>query len=336
MKINDVITENTDAASSAYQQMMRFAAANKLPGIPPDQQIALALFQELQKQKAQNNQLGAELADAEERIDVATSSGKMYKQELGQHRTELDRERGEIEQQRGAMSQMDKAAAEREQASAEQIQQLTARLETIKSKPGVNDKMAKQLEQQIQDLEKKGVDSSQVQALERKMAQVQQMHQVDADAINTLVSQINDAEKVKKELGRNLETTSKNVNDQIAQIQKQLAHVKDVEQTVAAINDNLADINQDFDMTSRAVVDLDLKTKEIDKKVSDIGTAYGQRAVANDTAKMIRQQQAAAAQRNPAFDPRVTAQRLVDKGVLQSVDEQQMFRAINWATGIKK
>lgn len=344
MKLREVIVEDPNSAtgSNDYEQMQAFVRANRVQGIPPEQQVALALFKELKKQKQQNAALSDELNDAERRIDQATQSGKAQGQEIGMHRGELEKERKRGEQQKAEVGKLGQAYAEREQASQEQIQDITAKLDAVKTMPGVGKEAAEKLEKQIQDLTEKGLSAEHVEQLEQSIAAIQSMQVADEDAIKDLVNQINDAEKVKKELGKNLETTSKNVNDQIAQIQQQLAHLKDVEQTVATLSDTVGDVNQEFDLTAKAVydldhktADLDQKTAELDKKVSDIGTAYGQRAVANDTTKMIRQQpqQAAQAQRPPAFDPRVTAQRLVDKGVLQSVDEQQMFKAISWATG---
>lgn len=337
MKITDILNEDVSNTGD-YQKMLSFVKANQTHGVPPEQQMALALFKELQKQKQHNTELDSELAAAEQRIDVATQRGDLSNQELGKHRTELDRERNDIDQQRKSMAQMGQAQQEREAASTEQVQQLGQRLETIKNKPGVNSELAAKLEQQINSLEQKGISADQLQDLENKIANIQQMNHVDGKTIDDLVAQIKDAEQAKQALGKDLETTSKNVNDQIAQIQKQLEHLKDVEQTVAVMNDNLNDINQDFDLTSQAVVDLDLKTKDLDQKVSNISTAYGVKTMPNIAAQMIKQQpqQAAQAQRIPAFDPRVTAQKLVNKGVLQSVDESAFQRSIAWATGVRK
>jgi hypothetical protein len=84
MKINDILTEAGDD-SSDYQQMQAFVRANRVGGVPADQQVALALFKELKKQRAQNAELGRELSAAEQRIDQAMSSGELSKKELGMH-----------------------------------------------------------------------------------------------------------------------------------------------------------------------------------------------------------------------------------------------------------
>ena len=91
MKINDILCEAGDD-SGDYQQMLAFTRANRVGGVPDEQQIPLALFKELKKQQQQNQTLGAELDAAEQRIDQATASGELSRQELGMHRTELDRE----------------------------------------------------------------------------------------------------------------------------------------------------------------------------------------------------------------------------------------------------
>ena len=100
MKITDILSEDVAAAgSNDYQKMQDFVKANQTQGVPPDQQIALALFKELQKQKAQNTQLSAELDAADERIDLATQSNTLQNKELGMHRGELERERQSSKQQ---------------------------------------------------------------------------------------------------------------------------------------------------------------------------------------------------------------------------------------------
>ena len=58
MKSHEFIAEGPE--SSDYQQMLNFVNNNKTPGVPPDQQVALAMFRELNKQQAQNKQLDAE------------------------------------------------------------------------------------------------------------------------------------------------------------------------------------------------------------------------------------------------------------------------------------
>ena len=91
MKAREIFQENS-VSSSDYQKMLDFVRDNRDSGVPADQQVAVALFKELQKQKRQNQLLGKELSAAEKRIDQATRSGELSTQELGMHRAELDRE----------------------------------------------------------------------------------------------------------------------------------------------------------------------------------------------------------------------------------------------------
>lgn len=342
MRYNDLINE-ADTGADEYQQLQNFMKVNQTPGVPPEQQVALALFRELQRTQQHNNQLDAELKAAEQRIDVATKGGEMQKQALGKHQAELEKERGDIEQQQAAMGKLDKTYSEREMANKAQIKNLTDRLEQVKSKPGVDPKATAKLEKEISDLKKNGVSVDKVSSLEKSIAAVQQMHQVDDKAINDLMSKVNAAqekakelEKTKQDLGQNLDKTSSDIQSEIDQIKQQLAHFREVEQTLASVRNNVDSINQEFDDTTKAVVDLELKTREIEDQVTSIGTAYGKQAVAN-ASQMIRQQpqQAAQAQRLPKADPRAIAQNFVTKGDLTTIGENQLLKAIKWATDKK-
>ena len=146
MKITDIITEDAGpAGTNDYQKMMSFVRANAVQGLPADQQIALALFKELERQKQRNDDLDAELAAAEQRIDLATATGQRQQQAHGQQQSQLEKERGEIEK-------LDTAYSEREKASEQQIEGLAKKLEAVKAKPGVDPAVAQQLEKEIEQL----------------------------------------------------------------------------------------------------------------------------------------------------------------------------------------
>jgi hypothetical protein len=235
MKINDVLKEDGDT-SGDYQKMLAFVNANRVGGVPADQQIPLALFKEIQKQRQQNQALSAELSDAEKRINQALGAGELSKKELGMHRGELDRERAVGQKQQAAIGQMGQQYAEREKASAEQMKQLTGQLDAIKSKPGVDQKAAEELEDQIKQLSKNSVSADQISSLEAHIATVQDMQSVDDQVIKDLVAQVNAAQKASRELektkqtvGRDAEETAQRALDQIEQIKQQLAHFKEVE-----------------------------------------------------------------------------------------------------------
>lgn len=249
MKSHEFINE--DATTNDYQQMMKFVSANRTPGVPEEQQVAVALFRELQNQQKQNQQMGAELAAAEQRIDMATQSGELSRQELGKHRGELERERERGDKQKASIGKLDQAHAEREKASEEQIQQLASQLETIKSKPGVSAEAGKQLEQQIQELKSNGggIDAGKLQELEQTVASMQNMQQVDDTTMKNLVAQVQNAQsmadelaKSKSSLGKDVEQTSAQLQTQLDQMKQQLAHFREVEQTVSALQPMVQDV----------------------------------------------------------------------------------------------
>jgi chromosome segregation ATPase len=187
MRIYDILREAGDD-SGDYQQMLAFTRANRVGGVPDEQQIPLALFKELKKQQQQNQVLGAELDAAEQRIDQATQSGELSKQELGMHRTELDRERAAGDQQKAAVGQLGQQYAEREKASGEQIQQLAGQLQQVRNMPGVNQDSVDKLEKQIQDLSKTGIGADKVQELERSITAIQNAESADDAAIKDLIA----------------------------------------------------------------------------------------------------------------------------------------------------
>jgi chromosome segregation ATPase len=241
MKIYDILREAGDD-SSDYQQMLAFTRANRVGGVPDEQQIPLALFKELKKQQQQNQALGAELDAAEQRIDQATQSGELSQKELGMHRGELDREREAGEKQQAAVGQLGQQYAEREKASGEQIQQLTKQLEIVKNKPGVDKKAAEELEKQIRELGEKSVPMDRLAELENTIAAVQNMQTVDDAEIQDLMAQIERAQKDSKELektrqtvGKDAEKTAANALDQVEQMKQDLERLNQMAGRISTV-----------------------------------------------------------------------------------------------------
>jgi chromosome segregation ATPase len=254
MKISDVLTEAVpvSAPSNAgrdYINMLNFVKSSGLENVPPDQQVAVALFKELQKQQQKNTQMGRELNAAEKRIDQATASGELYGQELATHQAELDRERGEIEKQREKMGQIDQQYLGRAQASEQQMKSLTDQLEQLKIKPGVDQSTAETLQNQIEKLEKEGIDKEKYQDLQKNIESIQSMQQVDDRVIQDLVAQIKSAESAAAELGRTKQELGKDIGKQaeeaIARVDELTAEIQRLKQlagTVEAATATIGDV----------------------------------------------------------------------------------------------
>lgn len=317
MKITDIICEDaTPGGTNDYQKMMAFVKANNIQGLPPGQQIALALFRELERQKQRNDDLDSELKAAEQRIDVAARSGEMQKQAIGQQQAELEKERGAIEK-------LDTATGERERASRQQLQSLAQRLEAVKNKPGVDPAMAERLENEIAELRKKGMAADRVADLERSISAIQQKTQVDKDTMNDLIDRINDAEV----MGQEIEKTKTAARDQIEQLRKQLAHMQEIDKGLLS-----GDYEHD-----EAIGKLQLRIDALTAAVA------GKKAAAQgDAAKMITPTaapQPAANQQRYTPAQIATARKLGLSGDLEqptpsfAVAESAFQRSIAWATG---
>ena len=241
MKITDILKEASDD-SGDYQQMLAFTRANRVGGVPEEQQIPLALFKELKKQQQQNQAMGAELDAAEQRIDQATKSGELSKQELGMHRTELDRERAAGEKQQAAVGQLGQQYAEREQASGKQIQQLTSQLEQVRNMPGINKSAAQALEKQIKELGERSVPADRIAELESTIAQIQNSSIADDAEIQELMAQIEQSQKATQELEKNKQSVSKDVGkaaqdaiDQVEQMRQDLERLNQVAGRISTV-----------------------------------------------------------------------------------------------------
>jgi chromosome segregation ATPase len=254
MKISDVLTEAVPVSAPSnvgrdYINMLNFVKGSGLEGVPADQQVAVALFKELQKQQQKNTQMGRELSAAERRIDQATASGELYGQELATHQAELDRERGEIDKQREKMGQIDQQYAGRAQASEQQMRSLTDQLAQLKTKPGVDQSTAETLQNQIEKLEKEGIDKEKYQDLQKNIETIQGMQQVDDRVIQDLVAQIKSAESAAAELGRTKQELGKDIGKQaeeaIARVDELTAEIQRLKQlagTVEAATATIGDV----------------------------------------------------------------------------------------------
>jgi len=330
MKIYDILSEASDD-SGDYQQMLAFTRANRVGGVPDDQQIPLALFKELKKQQQQNQALGAELDAAEQRIDQATQSGELSQKELGMHRTELDRERAAGDQQKAAVTQLGQQYSERERASGEQIQQLASQLQQVKTMPGVDANAAKELEKKIKELGERSVSVDRLAELESSIAQIQNSSIADDSAIKDLLAQVNDAQKATKELektkqtvGRDAEETAKRALDQIEQIKQQLAHFRKVEQAVVELQPK---VNNEL----APKVDELVKARDFENQIKTIKAAKAFKAA--ETSAQLRQTTAANAQ--DAMTMPYPAQSITPTVPRPAVAESAFARSVAWATGKK-
>ena len=254
MKISDVLTEAVPVSAPSnvgrdYINMLNFVKGSGLEGVPADQQVAVALFKELQKQQQKNTQLGRELSAAEKRIDQATASGELYGQELATHQAELDRERGEIEKQQQKMGQIDQQYAGRAQASEQQMRSLTDQLAQLKTKPGVDQSTAETLQNQIEKLQKEGIGQDKYKELQKNIESIQGMQQVDDRVIQDLVAQIKSAESAAAELGRTKQELGKDIGKQaeeaIARVDELTAEIQRLKQlagTVEAATATIGDV----------------------------------------------------------------------------------------------
>ena len=326
MRLKEFVSEAVPVSAPSnvgrdYINMLNFVKGSGLEGVPADQQVAVALFKELQKQQQKNTQLGRELSAAEKRIDQATSSGELYGQELATHQAELDRERGEIEKQREKMGQIDQQYAGRAQASERQMKSLTDQLAQLKTKPGVDKSTAESLQNQIEKLQKEGIDQDKFKELQRNIESIQGMQQVDDSVIQDLVAQIKSAESAAAGAVQSKQELSRD-------IQQQLAHFKQVEQTVASLKQEVDDLEKDRNLNDQAIV--------------DIANAIGNLRKAMNTGKTAPAPQPAAPQAPKSnVDPRLV-QSLMRQGLLkpepdaEPVQESQLQKAIAWATGQTK
>jgi DNA repair exonuclease SbcCD ATPase subunit len=335
MKISDVLTEAgpTTAPSNVgrdYINMLNFVKSSGLEGVPADQQVAVALFKELQKQQQKNTQLGRELSAAEKRIDQATQSGELYGQELATHQAELERERGEIDRQREKMGQIDQQYASRAQASEQQMRSLTDQLTQLKTKPGVDKSTAETLQNQIEKLKKEGIGQDKFKELQKNIESIQNMQQVDDSVIQDLVAQIKSAEsaatsavQTKQELSRDLEQKTQTALDQVAQMRQDLEKLQQVEKKVASLSKELNDLEIEYSDTTKSVMDLEQNVYRLDTAI----TARNQAAAANAARQMKQMPQVAAqAQQVPAS--------IANKEVQQTAPlaESRFGELIRWAT----
>jgi hypothetical protein len=351
MKINDILNEASDD-SGDYQQMLAFTRANRVGGVPDDQQIPLALFKELKKQQQQNLALGAELDAAEQRIDQATASGELSQKELGMHRTELDRERAAGDQQKAAVGQLGQQYAQREKASTEQIQQLTSQLDQVRNMPGIDKKAAEDLEKKIKELGEKSVPLDRLAELESTIAQIQTSSIADDDTIKDLVQQVQDAQAA----------TDTRV-DMVTQMRQDIERLRQVEQGLQNDIDNLTNSYLETDATlwdieSQTIPELEQNIDLIKTKVSmdDIPTPAPVGQQSQTPPPPPPQQAPAPVATNPAQEPanepanepiwstaarkRAATAALIKSGHLQGEEpnfqvaaESAFKRSIAWATG---
>jgi DNA repair exonuclease SbcCD ATPase subunit len=368
MRLKEFINEAVPVSAPSnvgrdYINMLNFVKGSGLEGVPADQQVAVALFKELQKQQQKNTQMGRELSAAEKRIDQATASGDMYGQELATHQAELDRERDEIDKQREKMGQIDQQYAGRAQASEQQMRSLTDQLEQLKTKPGVDQSTAETLQNQIEKLEKEGIGQDKYKELQKNIESIQSMQQVDDRVIQDLVTQIKSAEsaaakidQTKQELSQQLDKTTQGALDQVEQMKQDLAKLTQLQTNIqSAVVDVLP---QQIERLQSKIGELDsenedqynelLKHQQVLDKIApgrEGGTPQGQPGMPSPTTKPFGKSPGPGtpvgdniAKQQQKIDARRLAQaqgiNVIDfEKEPESMTESAFRRSIAWATG---
>jgi len=358
MKINDILCEAGDD-SGDYQQMLAFTRANRVGGVPDEQQIPLALFKELKKQQQQNQALGAELDAAEQRIDQATQSGELSQKELGMHRGELDRERAAGERQQAAVGQLGQQYSEREKASQEQIEKLTGQLEQVKTMPGVDKKAADELEKKIKELGERSVPANRLAELESTIAQIQNSSIADDAEIQELMAQIEQSqkatqelEKTKKQISKDVSKTVQDTQDQVAQMRQDIERLRQIETNLEQELNDLRDSYQETDATLWDIESQTLPTMTQDIAQLKTSGAIKDVPVPSEPQQPVKTPAPPRAQ-VPATTPNITQepanqpdwkidkeaifQKMKDAGYFQDqkIAESALARSIAWATGKK-
>ena len=271
--------------SQDYQKMMNFVQGQRLSGVPPEQQVAVALFKELEKTKAYNKQLGAELQAAGERADIGAEQGEITSKELTKHRGELEKEKV------------------KQQASKAQLQTLAQQLDQLKATPDIDPEATAALERQIADLEQRmqskqgtGVSADKIAELEKAIAAVQQGETVDAKAIEKLEQQFKDAE----EAAKTAQARVSQIKDYTAQIEKLNAEIDNLNSALAnSVKPKLDQLDQE---NEHVYQELEQHDSLINQVVNAV-TAPNPNAqnIATMAPKMVRQnpQQAGQAQQAP-------------------------------------
>ena len=272
MKLKEVICEAVPVSAPSnvgrdYINMLNFVKSSGLEGVPADQQVAVALFKELQKQQQKNTQMSRELSAAERRIDQATQSGELYGQELAMHQQELERERGEIEQQREKMSQIDQQYAGRAEASQRQMQALTDQLAQLKDKPGVDKSTAESLQNQIEKLKKEGIDKDKYAELQKNVEAIQRMQQVDDSVIQDLVAQIKSAESAAAELSQTKQAVSQDLEKQAQTALDQVDQLKQYLIRLSQFQNHLQNVV--VDVLPQEIEKLQSKVGQLDSENED-------------------------------------------------------------------
>lgn len=337
MKITDILKEDGQD-SGDYQQMLAFTRANRVGGVPDSQQIPLALFKELKKQQQQNQALGAELDAAEQRIDQATASGELSKQELGMHRTELDRERAAGDEQKAAMTQLGQQYGERERASREQIEKLTGQLEQVRNRPGVDKKAADELEKKIKELDQKSVPVDRLAELESSIGAIQNAQSVDDAEIQDLMAQIEQAQKATTELqktkqsvGKDVEKTAQAALDQVEQMRQDLERLQQVEKTVATLQPLVKSVL--VPKVDRLTQDKAIRDKiALKQSVRGLTQALKTGMLPSGTPAQLTAQPEPQAQL-PGFEDPANEPGYQDQLPLRSVAESKFQKRVQWATG---
>jgi uncharacterized coiled-coil DUF342 family protein len=244
-RVKENVKEAQESTGQDYQKMLQFVNNQRLSGVPADQQVAVALFKELEKQRAINKHMDSELEAAEELVSSNKKQGDVTSSELTKNRSELEKEK--IKQQ----------------ATKQQLQTLAQQLDQLRSTPDIDPEVTSAIEKQIAELQQKmqdtkgtGIDSNKVAELESAIAKIKQSETVDAEQFKKLQQQFKDAEQAaisaKDRVGQ--------VKDYTAQIEKLNAEIDGLTKTISADKKQINDLN-----VSIASV-INPKIQELDKE----------------------------------------------------------------------
>lgn len=262
----------------ARSQDIQYQASRQFPDRSPEQ--ALQLF--VANKMADNDKMNLDqnkLINAQKREnEKLRRSLQDLGNELHDHeRTAMDTER-EVTRLKQLSAKLGPAGQEQQlatKASADKVQQMLNDLESLKNKPGIDDKKFKELSDKVEVLKSKPVDDSEIEKIQVALNTMNQQQSVDDELFNKVMQRL---ENTEQELSNKEQRFRKSLAKNAEKIGSWGNKFKDLDDKIKEIENATGDMENKTKEAKKATKQLAIIEPHIKDLIARLGTIQGQPA----------------------------------------------------------
>lgn len=263
---------------------IQYKAQRAHPELSPDQALAMYMSDELvdkEKMDFSQNKLINRVKGENEKLSRTVQELGRELHDFEQHSQQTDQEVARLKDLSAKLKPAGELQQQTIKASTDQVQRMLHDLETVKAKPGMDEKKARELEDKIAEVQKNGASTEYIKHLEGMLSSLANKPQVDASYFSSVTKRLQDIESHEAGLRKELEGKLSSKEARFKQYVRDTNRaIKQYTDKFDALNDKLEDMeNRSDDLLinmTQATANLDRQTVDAQEKINQLASLLGQ------------------------------------------------------------